>query len=259
VTTLYDGKVTGTNYYPGWDSEKYNLKVGGHVGLRRDYANPFDPRATGVFFNGKQIGWVPKASNHTIAKALDEYQSVEAVITKVNPAGSFEDRVHIRICARPENKMVGVDAPWRQAAAAMADTVDKAIYDTLIKEKETTMGTINAIIDKNKQTATSAAFMEAGRIANNQVAKVAAKQLPVMVRGYADTAVGKLLLANIANFAATKLRPNDQRLGKLTGAMMVQAYQEVLADFDIEAMIEDMLDNSSIKKALKTLDSGDEK
>lgn len=241
------------------------MKVGEPVGLRRDRMNPYDSRATAVMYEGTQIGWVPKASNHAIAAALDNSDAgLEAVITKINRQGSFEDRLYISITADIEDLPVTntgrskTDTDYSCLEARIwAERLAKAYRAplTLSEYKEKTMSQIDQIVDKNKQTAVSAAFMEAGRIANNQVAKIASKQLPVMVRGYAETPVGKLVLANIANFAAQKLRPQDQRLGKLTGAMMVQAYQELYADFDIEQMLEDLLENSTIKKALKTVDA----
>ncbi len=114
--------------------------------------------------------------------------------------------------------------------------------------------TIDKVLDVNKQTAVSAAFMEAGRIANNQAAKFISGKAPLVARGYVQTPIGKLVIANMANMAVEKFRPDDRRLNKLTKAMMVSAYQEALAEFDIEEMIENMLSNSSIKKALKSLD-----
>lgn len=64
----------------------------------------------------------------------------------------------------------------------------------------------------------------------------------------------RLLLANIAMAAAEHFRPGDQRLDRLTKAMAVTAYQEVLQQFDIEQMIEDLISNKTIAKALKAVD-----
>ena len=41
---------------------------------------------------------------------------------------------------------------------------------------------MDKIIETNKNLATSAAYMEAGRIANNQIAKALGKKLPMMLR-----------------------------------------------------------------------------
>ncbi len=113
---------------------------------------------------------------------------------------------------------------------------------------------VNTVIEKNITLGTNAAFLEAGRIANNQLSAIAGKKLPIMVRGYTDTALGRLVLANIAMMAAEHFRPGDTRLERLTKAMAVTSYQEVLQQFDIEEMIEGMLSNKTIAKALKAVE-----
>ena len=122
-------------------------------------------------------------------------------------------------------------------------------------KKEQQMPKVTDVIQKNVDLSTSAAFLEAGRIANKQLSGVAGKKLPIMVRAYADTSLGRLILANIALLAQEHFRPDDVRLQKLANAMTVSAYQEVLQQFDIESFIDDLLSNATIKKALKTVDS----
>src|SRR6478752_2220874 len=56
---------------------------------------------------------------------------------------------------------------------------------------------VDTLLVNNKTTAKQAAFNEVGRIANNVAAKTLAKHLPAMARGYADTPIGKLLIANL--------------------------------------------------------------
>lgn len=116
---------------------------------------------------------------------------------------------------------------------------------------------MNKIIDKNKTVATSAAFMEAGRIANSQASKVIAKQLPIMVRGYAETPLGRLLLANIASMAQEHFRGNDQKLQKLTQAMMVAAWQEVYQQIDIDGFIDQLMQNKGMSRAFEKLAQSD--
>lgn len=110
-----------------------------------------------------------------------------------------------------------------------------------------------SIITTNQQAATSAAFMEAGRIANNQIAKFAAEKAPILVRGYVETPIGKLVVANIAALAASHFRGDDARLAVLTKAMTVQAYQELIQELDIETFIDELLGDKSIKRALDKL------
>ena len=122
------------------------------------------------------------------------------------------------------------------------------------KEKEMANNTVNNVLDKNTAVAKTAAYLEAGRIANNQATKFIASKSPLMVRGYVDTPFGKLVVANIASIAATKFRGDDKRIAKLTEAMMVEAWQEIYQMVDVEKMINEMLNSESIKKALSKLD-----
>lgn len=115
-----------------------------------------------------------------------------------------------------------------------------------------------SIITTNQQAATSAAFMEAGRIANNQIAKFAAKKAPILVRGYVETPIGKLVVANLAALAASHFRGEDARLAVLTKAMTVQAYQELIQELDIEAFIDELLDSKDVKRALSKLPEASE-
>lgn len=114
---------------------------------------------------------------------------------------------------------------------------------------------VTKVINNNKTAAASAAYMEAGRMANDKAATILSKKAPLMVRGYVDTPLGKLLIANIAQLALEQLRPNDQRASKLAKAMQVQAYSELIRTFDIQGMLDEILNSTTVKKALKTLDS----
>lgn len=102
----------------------------------------------------------------------------------------------------------------------------------------------------NAGAATSAAYMELGRLANNQAAKLLATRLPLMARGYADTPVGKLLIANLVAMAVGQFRPDDERMATLANAMTVQAYVELMQSFNVEALLDELLSAKSVASAL---------
>lgn len=112
---------------------------------------------------------------------------------------------------------------------------------------------LSNVADQNKQAVTNAALLEAGRIANNELAKLAAKQLPMMVRGYADSPVGKLVIANLASLALQQFRPNDSKLKYLSDAMLSSAFQEAIQTLNIDKLISDFTENSKIQTALDKL------
>lgn len=117
--------------------------------------------------------------------------------------------------------------------------------------KEPIMTTLNSIIHKNKTAATSAAYNEAGRLANLQLGKLASTRLPLMVRGYADSPIGHLVLANLASIAVEQMRPDDARLQTLTAAMRMQAYQGLLQTLDLDMILDELLETKDVKRALK--------
>lgn len=137
---------------------------------------------------------------------------------------------------------------------------DSVVIDDTTTEKENIMtnkitAIATGIAASNFSAAKTAAVMEAGRIANVEITKVLAKRLPMMVKGYADTPAGRLVVANLAGVALQQFRPNDARLKALVDAMQVQAYQELLQTIDIEGFIDGLLENPKIKNAVGRLTS----
>lgn len=135
----------------------------------------------------------------------------------------------------------------------LSDSARASLKNQLNKDNKMTK-----ILDTNKSVATQAAFQEAGRIFLNQIVKVAAKQAPMMLRGYVETPAGKLAIANAAVFAVQHFRPTDAKLNRLANAALAQAYLEVYKTFDIEALIDGFLDNDTIKRALTAAGDNDE-
>lgn len=241
--TVFRGNVTGLTYHEYWTYSQ-RLKAGGELIVRPDPANKFDANATGLFFQDPeqpevipaQIGWIPKALNRVAARAAREGYTLRAKILSHIPFPNGNDAV-LNCIVFIDRKDLPTEVPIQPS------------------QEITSMSKLTAIAQKNIDLGASAAFLEAGRIANNQLSSIASKKLPIMVRAYADTALGRLLLANVALMARDHFRPNDERLGKLVNAMTVSAYQEVLQNFDVEQMIDDLVANSTIKKALKTIDA----
>lgn len=128
-------------------------------------------------------------------------------------------------------------------------------------QKETIMSkiaqTATAVIESNKSAATQAGYLEAGRLANKQAAKLAGKHLPIMLRGYADTAIGQLVIANLAQIAVKQLRPNDPTLVKLTDAMTVQAFQGLYQTVDLDGIIDSLLSSTEMQRAVGKLGGDD--
>jgi hypothetical protein len=119
--------------------------------------------------------------------------------------------------------------------------------------KEKTM-LIKSAFDRNKRAVANAGFLEAGRIANKKVTEVLAKKAPLAVRGYIDTPVGRLVLANMTMMAMEQFRPNDRAAMRLAESMTVTAYMECIQHFDIEGIIDGLMNSTQVKRAMSLLD-----
>lgn len=232
---LYRGPVTGLSFHR-YAAQMDHLEAGQTVFLG-PVKNQYDPHAIGVFFRGEQIGWIPKARNQELSEYLrgkSAPPSLEAKVLSHDTNRGLETRLLIAVPSPSVNHTHTPSA-------------------TATHSQEKTMSKISNLIEINKTSATSAAYMEAGHIANKQLGKVMSKQLPMMVRGYADTPLGHLIMANLAVLAIDHFRPDQRQLRRLAQAMQVQAYQELLQKLDIDGMIDDLLDNGGIKRALAKL------
>jgi hypothetical protein len=256
---VYAGNVTGLSHYQ-YNHCVDNIKVGTPVTILADPNNRYDPNALAVHVRDttgdlRPIGWIPKALNMVAAEARRQGYIISATVIRHRPdRDNFQQKLIIEVFIDKGVDRTLTDSDPYPEDRCLPNYVP--IHQSNIKDEPImAIKSVNAIVEQNISLGTSAAFLEAGRIANNQLSAIAGKKLPIMLRGYADTALGRLLLANIALMARDHFRPNDERLGKLVKAMAVSAYQEVLQNFDIEAMIDDMISNSTIKRALSKFDA----
>lgn len=60
------------------------LHVGDTLDLAREPDNRFDARAIAVFWKGEKLGYLPRAENDAVSKAMDGGQCVEARIAALN-------------------------------------------------------------------------------------------------------------------------------------------------------------------------------
>jgi hypothetical protein len=128
----------------------------------------------------------------------------------------------------------------------------KSPLNNQFKKKETIM---NKILANNTSAATIAAYNEAGRLANKQATKLVSKALPMMARGYADTAFGRLVVANAAVMGVEQFMPENTQAKILTQAMLTQAYQEVFQLVDIEGMLDQLVNDPKLGKVLAKMET----
>lgn len=251
---VFRGAVTGLSFHQ-YGRHVNDIQVGTALQLLR-IKNEHDPYAVGVFLpshGNHQIGWIPKGQNLTIHKLLGQGEYLACTVTNHNVLGDFASRLYIQVYDDSEEdtwKGTPADPPLPKAPQM------PSLSHPFSPKKDTIMAVkLNTVIDSNKTAATVAAYHEAGRMANKKAKELLAKKAPMMIRGYVDTPIGGLVIANLAMLAQQQFRPDDARLVKLTRAMQVQAYQELIQSFDIESFIDELMENNTVKRALAKLDA----
>lgn len=285
---VYQGFVRGLTMY-GYSDVARELTTGTGLGLRLVGEDHVE-----VLYQGQAIGHLSKVEGSETAKLLRAHQRLACFVFGHYKDHSPLTRLEIYIkapvlisCPSPAATNASAaeveDQPLsRQQVEHLFDesTLAKHVQTTIVLnepcttilrttintsptiEKEITMtnkitAIASGIAASNFSAAKTAAVMEAGRIANVEITKVLAKRLPMMVKGYADTPAGRLVVANLAGVALQQFRPNDARLKALVDAMQVQAYQELLQTIDIEGFIDGLLENPKIKNAVGRLTAED--
>lgn len=104
-----------------------------------------------------------------------------------------------------------------------------------------TMTKIANIVAANKSAVVNAAKLEAGKIALTQITKVAAKKAPFMIKGYIDTPIGRVVIANLLSVAVDQYAPSNQKAKAVAGAAMEAAMLEMVQSFNIAEMIDEMV------------------
>jgi hypothetical protein len=82
--------LAGSQYY-ALREVWLDLKLGDRLTLKREPDNRHDRQAIRVDWNGRQLGYVPRAENRAVAAALDGGEKLEARISKLRPASETLD------------------------------------------------------------------------------------------------------------------------------------------------------------------------
>lgn len=122
-------------------------------------------------------------------------------------------------------------------------TNDKEVGDTNMRSNKTV---VKRTTDANVDAAKVGAMVATGRTVNAVVLDKVRDKLPLMARGYADTAFGAVILANIVDFGIKQYFADNAKFNYVSDAMMQAAMVDLMAEFDFEGMINDILSNVSL-------------
>lgn len=271
-TILFEDFITGLSHHQYRKLAK-DLAPGVYLLLRRIHDNAFDPEAIGVFMPASecQIGWIPKDKKGSLLPYLpaERDNMVYARITYHRPLNSgdthYQQCLKIKVVGEDNAHLFYLKAPavvgfdLAATIAARTGVTTDADYTPV---KENKMTKVAQAIDTNKNAAILAAQLEAGRLANKHATKLISGKLPLMVKGYADTPLARLAFANAIKFAVDnyggKFGKHKELASQVSEAMVVSAYSEIIANFDIDSMIEQFLEGKEMKKISSLLKQGDE-
>lgn len=117
------------------------------------------------------------------------------------------------------------------------------------KQENKIMSTkISNVIDKNKSALITAGKIEAGNIVIKRISKLITPKLPMLVRGYADTPAGRLVLANIFNFAVTQYAGQNKNAVMLADAALQGAMVEMMQSFNFNDLIDQVIDGVDLSR-----------
>lgn len=137
---------------------------------------------------------------------------------------------------KDENQLI--DNIEKQVVSSNTQSVNT---QTTENKGKNTMTKIANIVAANKSAIVNAAKLEAGKIALTQITKVAAKKAPFMIKGYIDTPIGRVVIANLLSVAVDQYAPTNQKAKAVAGAAMEAAMLEMVQSFNIAEMIDEMV------------------
>ncbi|WP_275100241.1 HIRAN domain-containing protein [Sedimenticola hydrogenitrophicus] len=88
--------VAGLQYHRG-EEVWPQLQAGMPLELKREPENRYDRKAVAVYWQGAQLGYVPRAENHAVGAMLDRGQPVKARISALSPGANPWRRIQMEI------------------------------------------------------------------------------------------------------------------------------------------------------------------
>ena len=112
----------------------------------------------------------------------------------------------------------------------------------MLKIKDTT----SVLLEENKTAAKMAAKITAGNVLNDRAVKIITPKIPVMARGYAQTEMGKAVIANVVAGAVVHFAPTNEKAVMASQAMIHSAMLNLAGSLNIEEMVNDFIDGINL-------------
>lgn len=182
---------------------------------------------------------------------------LNSAITKEITLYLIEDENGFQVIMNSKGFQVLPDEIKKEKKITKKET--KQMADGGVVGKVTAAG--KKVVGAQKAMAKTAATLEAARIFNNQLAKVASKKLPTLVRGYADTPVGRAVMANLILVGIETTMPHvgetDVRK-QVARAAVVESYGVLMQSFKLEDMLTELFEMPALRGLTEKIGLTDE-
>ena len=118
--------------------------------------------------------------------------------------------------------------------------------DFINTTEKTKMSKTKQVVNDNVEAAKNAAVISAGKALNAAIAEKVKGQLPLMARGYAETPIGAIVIANLVNFAVQNFAAHNDKARWVADAMLQAAMVDFVSSFNIESMLKEVLDTAKV-------------
>lgn len=158
----------------------------------------------------------------------------------------FDNDVKEKFLSSVEDERVG---------AQTRVTTRKQQTKTEIKKEEVKMSKTKMVASKikdiNVDAAKITASIAAGKALNVTVQEKIVPKLPMLVRGYASTDLGRVVLANAVATALTYYAPENEKAQQVSQAMIQAAMIDLMASFDIEGLVKEFLNSDAAQRIVE--------
>ena len=97
------------------------------------------------------------------------------------------------------------------------------------------------LVQENKAAAFTAAEIKAGQIINKQAISLIKPKLPMMVRGYTDSPVASVVLANVVALGLKQYASGNKKLEKISELMIAGAAFDSIDALNIDGIVNDFI------------------
>lgn len=237
---IYTGNVDKSGHYNG--QKKYIFKLEGDMQFSK--------------FGSDSKTWTVPENKQRFANVqwLVAEHGV-GMLEEIALSSDFEEYMKIKkekkmaVCTQPastNNLLYSGIEPTTWVKQEADTSTEYIIGNNLNKEENKMSDKIKEVIEDNADAAKVAAQVVAGKTLNDAVMQKVVPQLPILVRGYASTPLGAVVLANVVNFGVQNFMQDNVKAEWVADAMMVAAMTDALSSFNLEKILKEVIDTAGV-------------